>query len=73
MNRRRFKNYNCTGCAACQAVCPMNAINMEIDEEGFIQPRISETCTECGLCEKICRNRFLAENDRFDNRIYMIL
>ncbi len=45
----------CTGCTACYNVCPVNAIDMEPSEEGFLYPRInSEKCINCNLCKKIC-------------------
>lgn len=48
-------NYNCTGCSACANVCSHKAIIMVADEEGFLQPHITqEKCIECGLCIKSC-------------------
>lgn len=44
----------CTGCGACYNKCPVNAIVMEYDEEGFLFPRITENCVHCGLCESVC-------------------
>lgn len=45
----------CSGCTACYAVCPRKAISMQIDEEGFLYPRIDESlCVHCGLCERVC-------------------
>lgn len=47
--------YNCCGCTACLAVCPINAISMIEDEEGFLYPKIEETlCINCHKCEKVC-------------------
>lgn len=49
------KKENCCGCSACFAICPMNAINMRADEEGFLYPEIDETkCVGCGKCVSIC-------------------
>ena len=46
---------NCTGCSACENICPRKAIKMVPDEEGFIQPVIQEElCVQCGKCENIC-------------------
>jgi len=45
----------CTGCGACKAVCPKQAIVLEPDIEGFPTPQINdECCIHCGLCEKTC-------------------
>ncbi len=45
----------CTGCSACFAACPRNAISMSADSEGFLYPCIDESlCVKCGLCKKIC-------------------
>ncbi len=46
---------NCSGCAACSAVCPVNAIEMMEDEEHFHYPFINnEKCISCKKCEHIC-------------------
>ncbi|WP_443736957.1 4Fe-4S dicluster domain-containing protein, partial [Treponema sp.] len=46
---------NCTGCSACFASCPKNAISLVPNEEGFLYPQIDSTkCIQCGLCEKVC-------------------
>ncbi len=46
---------DCTGCAACAAVCPADAIAMRADAEGFVHPRINpERCNGCDLCRSIC-------------------
>lgn len=45
----------CSGCTACFASCPKQAISMRTDNEGFLQPYInSSLCIECGVCEKVC-------------------
>lgn len=46
---------DCTGCGSCQAVCPVQAITMQADKEGFLYPEInSERCIDCGACKEIC-------------------
>ena len=47
--------YDCTGCGACQNVCPVHCISMCQDQEGFPYPKIdAERCTGCGLCRRTC-------------------
>lgn len=46
---------NCTGCFACQNICPVEAITMDSDYEGFFYPKINfSKCIKCGKCERIC-------------------
>ena len=45
----------CTGCGACYNICPVNAILMEKNKEGFLEPVIDKSkCIKCGLCFKVC-------------------
>ena len=45
---------DCTGCTACAAVCPVGAIEMKPDHEGFLRPVVGESCILCRKCEKAC-------------------
>ena len=46
---------NCCGCSACYAICPVGAIEMQEDEEGFLYPKVNhEKCIECHKCIKVC-------------------
>ena len=46
---------DCSGCGACQAVCPVGAISMRQDEEGFFYPHTDkEVCIHCGKCFRTC-------------------
>ncbi|MDO4356924.1 MAG: polysaccharide pyruvyl transferase family protein, partial [Clostridia bacterium] len=48
-------NLYCTGCGACDNICPANAISMLPDDEGFLQPQVNqELCIKCGKCEEVC-------------------
>ena len=46
---------DCCGCSACYAVCPVGAIEMEEDDEGFEYPRINkDICIGCLRCMEVC-------------------
>ncbi len=46
---------HCTGCRACEQICPRHCISMEPDSEGFLYPHIdTAACMKCGLCVKYC-------------------
>lgn len=49
-----ISNKQCTGCFGCYNVCPVNAIEMKYDNEGFYKPNILSNCIKCGKCEKVC-------------------
>lgn len=45
----------CTGCGACAAACPRDAVRMTEDRDGFLYPVIRKNaCTDCGLCTRVC-------------------
>lgn len=44
----------CCGCMACMNSCPVNAIEMKENEEGFLEPVVNETCIHCGKCVRAC-------------------
>lgn len=46
---------DCTGCSACSNICPVDAVAMKPDSEGFLRPIIDkEKCVGCGKCASIC-------------------
>ena len=50
-----LENKKCCGCSACADICPVGAIEMKPDREGFLYPYVdTQKCTNCGLCEKVC-------------------
>lgn len=45
----------CTGCGACKDICPVRAIDLVADSEGFLYPLTDAVkCIQCGKCDKIC-------------------
>lgn len=53
MNKRAKKD--CCGCSACADACPVKAIEMRTDKEGFLYPCINQDlCIHCGKCDKVC-------------------
>ena len=49
------KRENCCGCTACFAICPVQAISMLPDEEGFLYPVVdAEKCIRCYKCMSVC-------------------
>lgn len=51
---------NCSGCGACAAACPKQAIEMVPDSLGYLYPVIAdEKCIGCGKCTGVCSQRSL--------------
>lgn len=55
---------SCTGCRACEQVCPKSCITMKPNDEGFLYPSVDkDICTHCGLCLKKC-----AQSERVESK-----
>lgn len=48
--------HNCYGCGVCSASCGGKIISIELNRDGFYEPRIHELdkCTNCGICLDVC-------------------
>ena len=45
----------CCGCSACACICPVEAVSMKCDEEGFLYPEVNdEFCIHCNRCISVC-------------------
>lgn len=62
----------CCGCSACANVCPVTAIKMEPDEEGFLYPNVdTDTCINCGKCNRVCPIINAAEPTPYERKVYI--
>lgn len=52
------KKENCCGCSACEQICPVHAIHMVEDNEGFLYPVVAQDrCVGCNRCNITCPNK----------------
>lgn len=50
---------SCSGCGACTATCPVNAISYKLNQDGFFQSFVdAEKCVHCGKCKRVCPKFF---------------
>lgn len=64
----------CCGCGACYNSCPVNAIEMVQDKEGFFSPVIDhDKCINCGKCRKACPVLSTKFDNRNDPKCYAIM
>lgn len=46
---------SCTGCGACKSVCPVSAIKMVLNAQGFYEPVVDDNkCIKCNKCVHVC-------------------
>ena len=49
------KSESCSGCLACMAACPKQAISVRYGFLGQVLPYIdTDKCVDCGMCDKTC-------------------
>ena len=64
-------NGKCTGCSLCYNICPSKAIDMKIDNEGFLSPIIDDIkCNICGKCIDLCPMNSFTNTNRTIPKIY---
>ena len=56
MKHNVSKIKNCYGCGVCSASCGKKIISIELNQDGFYEPHISNDakCTDCGICLDVC-------------------
>ena len=63
----------CCGCSACMNICPVNAIEMTPDSQGFLYPSANaKICIECGKCEAVCPILNPEKESAFEQEAYII-
>lgn len=54
ISKAQKKNF-CTSCQICSVVCPAEAIEIKLNNDGFYQPIVNNNkCINCGKCVSIC-------------------
>lgn len=73
---KTVKNYSsidkkCCSCSACVHVCPVNAIEMKQNSEGFYEPVTDlSKCIHCDLCKNVCPKFDSVKKQDFEQKIY---
>jgi heterodisulfide reductase subunit A len=52
----------CTGCGLCESICPYNAIQVELTDEGRKAKTVEASCKGCGLCGASCPQQAITMN-----------
>lgn len=65
---------NCSGCGACETLCPKNAIKLCKNTEGFWVPNVNRNkCINCGLCLKKCTSQNPTYNNNIAPKCYAMM
>ena len=69
MSKNISKIKDCFGCGVCAVACPKKIIEIDLNQEGFYEPRIIDLdkCIHCKLCLDVCS--YYQEGLSVDNKI----
>lgn len=68
MNKQNISDiHDCYGCGVCSKPCPVNIIDLHLNDKGFYEPYLTEPnkCIHCGLCRDVCA--FIKDKTAQDN------
>ena len=56
MNKNISSVHDCYGCGVCATACGRKIIEINLNDEGFYEPHITDEsrCTNCGVCTEVC-------------------
>ena len=64
------KKEQCCGCSACYLSCPVQAIEMVEDDEGFLYPWINDIkCISCKKYIKVCPMKISMNYSEFEREV----
>ena len=67
--------FTCSGCGACHAVCPVNAIKLIRNDYGFYEAKVDENkCISCGQCKDVCTryNKTVGGNSLLNSSLFAL-
>ena len=73
-NDRYFcQDDRCFGCSACEAICPVKAIQLVPDKEGFLFPiRNADVCIDCMRCHNVCQVYASEQRKHYKQEYYAV-
>ena len=63
--------FYCYGCGACTEICPINAVELKQNQEGFWFPKFKKNCVKCGFCSEVCPHNIKPNLPHYDPKAYL--
>lgn len=72
--RSAISKSKCSGCSACENICPTNAIELKVDNlTGFKLAEIDvDKCIGCGKCKSVCPHNIVNMHDLLEQKKYAL-